>query len=241
MFTRILSFLVKALLIFLVVAILLTFLPRLITGWYARNRLVEVVPETDPKPVAIVFGAGLQRDGRPSRVLRDRISTAVELYLAGKVDKLLMSGDNRFAEYNEPGAMRDFAISLGVPEQDIVLDFAGRRTYDTCYRAREIFQLGDVYLVTQRYHLPRALYTCNVLEVEAVGVPADRSYYLRRARAFWNMRELLATLVAFWELHFTRPLPVLGEPEPIFNSSRDAVNAQGEIKAQSLQLYEEEL
>jgi len=105
--------------------------------------------------VAIVFGAGLQRDGTPSAVLRDRVATAASLYFEGKVQKLLMSGDNRFLDYNEPGSMKAYAISLGVPGEDIVLDYAGRRTYDTCYRAREIFGLDEAILVTQTYHLPR--------------------------------------------------------------------------------------
>jgi SanA protein len=127
-----------------------------------------------------------------------------------------MSGDNRFVDYNEPGAMREYALGLGVPEEDIVLDFAGRRTYDTCYRAREIFGLEQAILVTQAFHLPRALYTCNHLGVEGVGVPADLRDYRREAQFYWQGRETPATLVALWEIHVTRPLPVLGEPEPIF-------------------------
>lgn len=189
--------------------------PRLITALYARPRTYSV-EEAPEKPVAIVFGAGLWWDGSPSPVLRDRVATAAQLYFAGKVKKLLMSGDNRFVDYNEPGAMREYALGLGVPEEDIVLDFAGRRTYDTCYRAREIFGLEQAILVTQAFHLPRALYTCNHLGVEGVGVPADLRDYRREAQFYWQGRETPATLVALWEIHVTRPLPVLGEPEPIF-------------------------
>ena len=112
-------------------------------------------------PAAIVFGAGLWRDGSPSPVLQDRVATAADLYFSGKVKKILMSGDNRFIYYNEPGAMKKFALSLGVPEEDIVLDYAGRRTYDTCYRARAIFGLKEAILVTQSFHLPRALILCR--------------------------------------------------------------------------------
>jgi SanA protein len=149
-------------------------------------------------------------------VLRDRVATAVQLYSSGKVQKLLMSGDNRFVEYNEPGAMRDYALELGVPDDDIVLDYAGRRTYDTCFRARHIFQVQSAILVTQTFHLPRALYVCNALGVPAVGVSADQRAYRRPARLFWNLRETVATLIALWEVHISRPLPVLGDPEPIF-------------------------
>jgi SanA protein len=198
-------------------AVLLTLLPRLITALYASTR-IETIEDAPSKPVAIVFGAGLTRDGRPTRVLRDRVETAANLYLAGKVKKLLMSGDNRFVDYNEPQAMKDYALNLGVPEDAIVLDYAGRRTYDTCYRAKEIFQVGEAILVTQGFHLPRALYACNQLGVDATGVAAQNHYFLKRSRAYWNIRELLATPVAFWEIHVARPLPVLGNPEPIFSN-----------------------
>jgi SanA protein len=201
--------------ILLVLAIAAFVLPRVVTAVYAASRLYST--ETSPsEPVAIVFGAGLRRDGTPTQVLRDRVETAVLLYQEGKVSKLLMSGDNRFAYYNEPEAMRQYALSLGMPDQDIVLDYAGRRTYDTCYRAGAIFSVRKAVLVTQLFHLPRAIYTCNMLGVEAVGVEADRAYYRKITRLFWNMRELPATLTALVEVHLTHPQPVLGNPEPIF-------------------------
>jgi len=149
-------------------------------------------------------------------VLRDRVATAAQLYFTGKVKKLLMSGDNRFLDYNEPGAMREYALGLGVPDEDIVLDYAGRRTYDTCYRAGAIFGVKEAILVTQAFHLPRALYTCNQLGVKAIGVPADLRDYRHGARVYWFGREVPATLVALWEIHITRPQPVLGKPEPIY-------------------------
>jgi SanA protein len=111
--------------------------------------------------IALVFGAGLRRDGSPTAILRDRVQSAVELYKSGKVKKLLMSGDNSYLDYNEPGAMREYALSLGVPETDIVLDYAGRRTYDSCFRALNIFGIKSAILVTQAFHLPRAVYTCR--------------------------------------------------------------------------------
>jgi SanA protein len=182
---------------------------------YAGSRLFESDNSPSGK-IAIVFGAGLYRNGSPTPVLRDRVTTAVELYQAGKVEKLLMSGDNSTVSHNEPGAMRDYAIGLGVPEEDIIQDFAGRRTFDTCFRARDIFHIDSAILVTQAFHLPRALYTCNMLGVSAVGVPADLRQYRRASQAFWNMRETAATAVALWELHISQPEPILGNPEPIF-------------------------
>jgi SanA protein len=187
--------------------------PRYLMVQQAQKEIFnqEDVPHTR---AAIVFGAGLTADGRPTAVLRDRVATAVNLYKTGKVEKILMSGDNRFINYNEPGAMKEYALELGMPEEDVVLDYAGRRTYDTCYRAQAIFQLSEAILVTQEFHLPRALYTCNALGLEAVGVPADlRNYH---GTEFWSIREIPASLNAFIQVHLTRPEPVLGDQEPIF-------------------------
>lgn len=190
-------------------------LPRLVTALYALPRTYTV--ESAPvKPVAIVFGAGLYRDGTPTPVLKDRIDTAAKLYFAGKVQVILMSGDNRYLNYNEPGAMLEYAVSLGVPEQDIVLDYAGRRTYDTCYRALRIFDVREAVVVTQSFHLPRALYTCNALGMKAIGVAAEIREYRVSSLAYWNLRELPATLTALVDVHLARPLPVLGKSEPIF-------------------------
>ncbi len=168
------------------------------------------------KRVAIVFGAEVKRDGTPSTVLRDRVETAVALYKSGKVEKLLMSGDNRFVNYNEPESMRQYALTLGMPDSDIVLDYAGRRTYDTCYRAKDIFGVDSAILVTQGFHLPRALFLCKAFGIDVVGVNADNYYYLKRLRLFWNTRELLASVQSVLDVYLLKPLPVLGKPEPIF-------------------------
>jgi SanA protein len=196
-------------------SILVFTLPRAITSLHSQARIYPL-SEVPNRQVAIVFGAGLWRDGRPTPVLRDRVITAVQLYFEGKVEKLLMSGDNSVDDYNEPAAMKELALRLGVPEDDIVLDYAGRRTYDTCYRAKHIFKVDQAILVTQRFHLPRALYLCNHMGLPAVGVAADQQEYRSRSETYWNLREAPATLVALWEVHVSRPLPVLGKPEPIF-------------------------
>lgn len=203
-------------LILFIMALMLIFgIPRVITGTYSISRIYPS-EEVPPARAAIVFGAGLWRDGRPTAVLRDRVSTAAELFFQGRVEKLLMSGDNSSLDYNEPGAMRNYALELGVPEDAIVLDYAGRRTYDTCYRAREIFGLNKAILVTQNFHLPRALYVCNKLGLQAVGVRADQRTYFLDNRLWWHLRETPATLVALWEVHVSKPKPILGEKEPIF-------------------------
>lgn len=190
-------------------------LPRLILV-LAASKSIYNVENAPTAPIAVVFGAGLQRDGTPSPVLRDRVETAAALYFAGKVEKILMSGDNRFIYYNEPGAMQNYALSLGVPQDAIVLDYAGRRTYDTCYRAKAIFGAKDVLLVTQNFHLPRALFTCQTLGLNAVGVSADRRTYALLSSLSWEIREWPASLAAMWDVWITHPEPVLGDKEPIF-------------------------
>ena len=186
--------------------------------WWMERRyndlIYEGVESVPPRPVALVLGAGLWADGSPGPVLSDRVATAADLYHRGKVQKLLFSGDNRFVDYNEPGAMKRYALALGVPEEDIVLDYAGRRTYDSCYRASAIFGVDEAVVVTQRFHTARALYLCEAQGIDVVGVAADRRPYSSR-QAAWETREILAVLLAWWDVNVRQPLPILGQPEPI--------------------------
>jgi vancomycin permeability regulator SanA len=202
-------------LILIVVGILVLAVSRLVTGLYARGKVYSV-SDVPVRRVAIVFGAGLWRNGSPTPVLADRVTQAANLYFAGKVEKLLMSGDNRFVDYNEPEAMRRLAISLGVPNDAIVLDYAGRRTYDTCYRAKVIFKVDQAILVTQAFHMPRAIYLCNRLGVDSLGVDSDLQTYRKSSLLYWNARELFATAAAMWDVNIGHPIPVLGKREPIF-------------------------
>lgn len=215
MFKKIIKLIHRIIKLALLLGLVGLILPRLVTALYAAPR-INSVEEAPARRVGIVFGAGLWRDGTPTPVLRDRVATAAQLYFSGKIEKILMSGDNRFLYYNEPGAMRDYALGLGVPSEAIVMDYAGRRTYDTCYRAREIFGLKEVILITQRFHLPRALYTCKGLGINALGVDANQREYRRSSLFYWNLRELPATLTMLFEVYLLKPLPVLGNPEPIF-------------------------
>lgn len=198
-----------------VLCVLVLSIPRIITGLYAANRIYES-SNSPSKRVAIVFGAGLRRDGTPTAILRDRVETAADLYASGKVEKILMSGDNRLDNYNEPEAMRLYALSLGIPAQAIALDYAGRRTYDTCYRAKAIFGIESALLVSQKFHLPRALFICNTLGLDTEGVEANQHRYRRISLLTWNLREQLATVGAFLDVYISNPLPVLGNPEPLF-------------------------
>lgn len=202
--------------------IYLTLVGFLLTGLMRASMLLYATPKTylpediPAAPVALVLGAGLNRDGTAGIVLQDRVEKAAELYFAGKVEKLLMSGDNSTAYYDEPGAMREHALSLGVPDEDIILDFAGRRTYDSCYRAKAIFEVEELIVVTQAFHLPRALFLCNAFDIKASGVPADDANYRLSSYTYWWVREIFASINAYWDVLIAHPTPILGEPEPIF-------------------------
>jgi SanA protein len=188
----------------------------LYVGSFKTGRLhtsIDQVPTEEPPRVAIVFGASVYPNGALSPVLRDRVETAVDLYKAGKVKKLRMSGDMSAQHYDEPTAMKEAAVSLGVPENDIVMDFAGRRTYDTCYRAREIFAVKKAVLVAQDFHQARALYLCNNMGVDSIGIAADRFHYLEEN--YWRFREFFSVISAWLEMNFVPFTPIGGAREPI--------------------------
>lgn len=166
-----------------------------------------------PQPIAIVLGAGIFSDGTPTPMLADRVSAAAELYKQGRVQKLLMSGDNSREDYDEVTAMQDYAVELGVPSEDITLDHAGFSTYESCYRAQKIFGIEQAVIVTQKFHLSRAVYLCNQLDVNAVGLGTpDWEIYPFRNVMFYSLREKFSTLKALWEVHVTRPQPTLLGP-----------------------------
>ncbi|NMB53417.1 MAG: DUF218 domain-containing protein [Leptolinea sp.] len=219
----------KFILVGIILLLLVFLLPAAISYFASAGKRYPLGLAPQGK-TAIVFGAGLYRDGSPSPVLRDRVQTAAELYKSGKVQKLLMSGDNSTISYNEPGAMQKYAIQLGVPENAIVLDYAGRRTYDTCYRARSIFGITEAFLVTQDYHLPRALYICNILGLKTIGISADRRNYRLGTYLYWRLREIPATFTAFIDLYLRKPQPILGEPEPIYPPDGDNMEQEFEEK-----------
>jgi SanA protein len=202
-------------LLFLSGGMLLVGWPWLLILWKTHSRIYRSAADAPTAPVAIVFGAGIYRDGTATPVLADRVAAAVDLYRAGKVRKIILTGDNRFPEYNEPAAMMNLALSLGVPENDLVPDYAGRRTYDSCYRARFVFDVQQAILVSQAFHLPRAIYLCDQMGIEAVGVSADRREYRISSRILWTLREWPACISAVVETQITHPQPVLGPLTPI--------------------------
>lgn len=160
----------------------------------------------------VVLGAGIWGD-RPSPMLEDRLDTAVDLYQKGIVSKIIMSGDHGHNNYDEVNVMKQYAIDQGVPSSDIFMDHAGFSTYDSIYRAKEIFNADKVIIVTQEYHLYRALYIANKLGLEAYGVRANPKQY--SGQLFRELREILARNKDFIKTIYKPKPTYLGEVIPV--------------------------
>jgi len=157
-----------------------------------------------PRPrVAVVFGASVYGNRELSPILEDRVETAIKLYQARKVDRILVSGDARHPTYNEPKAMQEYLVTHAVAPRDVIVDTSGRSTYETCLRAKEVFKLNRVVLVTQGFHLPRALYLANQLGLDAVGMAGDKAE--ERKIDYQNVREWAAEVKAYFNLRFIPP------------------------------------
>ena len=202
---------------FLIVVILLFVIVALNLYVYQQSApFILAINTNEVFPIGIVPGAGLNRDKTPSLALRDRLNGAMQFYKGQKISKILVSGDNRFAYYDEPTAMQNYLVENGLAESNVVRDFAGQRTYDTCYRAKHIFGLDRVAIFTQTYHLWRAVYLCRSLGLDAYGIRVDESEYIPSRYRYWLFREIFARISAVWDVNIGQPLPILGEPEPIF-------------------------
>ena len=160
----------------------------------------------------IILGAMVYSDGTPSKILRERLDKGIELYNLGVADRLLMSGDNGQREYNEVIPMRKYAIENGIPKEDIFLDYAGFSTYESMYRLRDIFLVKKAIVVTQTYHLHRALYFGNNLDIEVFGVAAEDVAVGQNRR---DMREILARVKAFISVKTDAEPTYLGDPVPL--------------------------
>jgi vancomycin permeability regulator SanA len=191
-------------------------LPAIVHQHYATRSYeqVEAIPRETPPRVAIVFGAGLWRDGSPTPILYDRVASAIDLYKAGRVTKLLLSGE-RNGGHNEPLAMMRVAQALGVPASALIPDYAGLRTYDSCYRAKEIFGVTHAIVVTQKFHLDRATYLCDQLGIDTIAYVADRRRFSTQLETYWSLREYPSLLLAVLDVNVLHPEPELGKRMPI--------------------------
>lgn len=180
-----------------------------------KNRIltVEKAAELEDVDCIIVLGCQVKDDGSLSHMLRDRLMRGLELYEAGAAPKLLMSGDHGREGYDEVGAMKNYAIENGVPSADVFMDHAGFSTYETIYRAKEVFEADKVIIVTQEYHLYRALYIAEQFDIEAYGVSSDLNTYA--GQSVRDFREVLARCKD-WAMCIFKPEPTyLGDAIPV--------------------------
>ena len=161
----------------------------------------------------LVLGCGVYANGQPSAMLADRLKQSVALYEEGAAQKLLMSGDHGQADYDEVNVMKQYAIDAGVPSADIFMDHAGFSTYESIYRAKHIFEAKKIIIVTQKYHLHRALYIAKALGLDAYGVSSDTQVYAGQTNR--DIREILARNKDFLTSIFKPKPTYLGDPVPV--------------------------
>lgn len=208
----------KVLLWLLILAILAVAVPFAINGWVVastKSRILttEEAAKLQDVDCIVVLGCAVRADGTPSPMLAERLARSVELYEAGAAPKLLMSGDNGQVEYNEVAAMANYALQKDVPSYDIFLDYAGFSTYESMYRAKAIFQAKKIIIVTQKYHLHRAVYIAKALGLDAYGVSSDTQVFAGQINR--DIREVLARNKDFLTSIFKPKPTYLGDPVPV--------------------------
>lgn len=203
----------------MIITAVITFCLFVNFGILIKERGKISCPENFSADCALVLGCGVRPDGTPSNMLHDRLITGVKLYNDGKVKKLIMSGDHGRKNYDEVNVMKDFAVSLGVPSEDIFMDHAGFCTYDSVCRAKKIFTAESIIIVSQKYHLYRALYIADMLGISARGTAADLSTY--PGQSVRSAREFLARVKDF----FTGIL----KPDPKYLGETIHVSGNGDI------------
>lgn len=200
--------------------LLIIFIVNFYVKQSTRNKILTEKEYLDLKDIdcILVLGAGVWGD-KPSPMLKDRLDKAIALYKKGISTKIIMSGDHGKKDYDEVNTMKDYAKELGVPSEDIFMDHAGFSTYDSIYRAKEIFQAKKVVIVTQEYHLYRALYISKSLGVQAYGVMAESKKY--RAQVYREMREILA--------RNKDVIKCILKPNPTYLGQEIPVNGNGDV------------
>ena len=185
-----------------------------------KNQIIENNDYSNLKDIdcIVVLGAGIWGD-KPSPMLEDRLLQAIDLYQNNVSSKIIMSGDHGKQDYDEVNTMKNFAIDEGVPSESIFMDHAGFSSYESIYRAKEIFGAKKIVIVTQKYHLYRALYIANQLGIEAYGVGADPRQYV--GATYRELREILARNKDFIKCIF--------KPEPTYLGDTIPVSGNGDI------------
>lgn len=185
----------KILIVLITLAVLILLLTAAVSLYMTASAKNFILTETSAakRPgtdCILILGAAVWPGQKPSHMLHDRLLTGISLYKCGAAPRIIVSGDHGRPDYDEVNVMKDFAVNRGVPSEHVFMDHAGFNTYDSMYRARDIFQAENLIIVTQRYHLFRALYTARRLGLTAYGVPADKRPYARSL--YRNIRELLS-------------------------------------------------
>lgn len=186
-----------AFMVIILIAIPLPWLYNLIK-FSTRIYSIEAAPQ---RPVALVLGAGVWANGTPSSLLEERIRVASSLYHLGKVEKLLLTADNRPAAHQETDVMRQVALDLGVPESALILDSVGYSTLTSCQRAESVYQITSVLIVSQSFQLPRAMFLCDSLGLEVAGVSSDRASEHLKSLITWHLREIPAAFLAWYQVN----------------------------------------
>lgn len=202
-----------------VAALILTATNFYFTGAYS-DRIVGI-EEIGEKhfDCVIVLGAGVYSDKTPTPMLKDRLDTAIRIYKEGKTDKILMSGDHGTKFYDEVNVMKSYAVEKGIPPEDVFMDHAGFSTYESMYRAKEIFEIKTAVAVTQKYHLYRAVYDGMKLGIDVYGVPTQKRVY--GGEIYYEARETLA--------RFKDMIICVFKPEPKFLGEKIPVSGNGNI------------
>ena len=203
--------LLKYFAILVIVIAVIVFVINFYVIFKTKNQILESVNKDDIDCI-LVLGAGV-RNGKPTDMIADRLLTAIDLYNKNVAPKIIMSGDHSKADYDEVNIMKNFAIDKGVPSTNIFMDHAGFSSYESLYRAKEIFEAKKIVIVTQKYHLYRSLYIANKLGLEAYGVSADLRKYI--GQSYREFREVLARDKDFVKCFFKPKSTYLGEVIPV--------------------------
>jgi vancomycin permeability regulator SanA len=192
---------------------------------YVKNsyaeRIISSEEAADLKGIdcILVLGCQVKDDGSPSDMLKDRLRRSIEVYNLGAAPKILMSGDHGQEDYDEVGTMKKYAVDAGLASEDIFMDHAGFSTYESVYRAKEIFGADRIIIITQKYHLYRALYIAGKLGIEAYGVPSD--YYIYAGQSYREVREILARCKDF--------VTTILKPEPKYMGEAIPISGNGDV------------
>lgn len=188
----------------------------------------------------LILGAGLRPDGTPSPMLKERLDRGIELYKSGVSSKIIMSGDHENDDHDEVNAMKDYVTSQGIPSDAIYMDHAGISTYDSVYRAKEIFDASNIVIVTQKYHLHRAIHIAHSLGLNAYGVDAQKTVY--RGQTYREIREILARIKDFFKCLIKPESTHMGDTIPVsaggnYTNDKEYVLIQKSRESENFERY----